>query len=94
MSGAFVDVDWGGRQPQAIHEIMPEELRRHVFATGSMKPKVEAACRFVEGGGRLAAIGRIEDAERILEGVCGTIVRPAGVSLDFIPGAQRPDART
>ena len=33
-----------------------------------MGPKVEAACRFAEAGGRLAAIGALEDAAAILGG--------------------------
>ena len=37
---------------------------RFRFAAGSMAPKVEAACRFVEAGGRLAAIGALDDAAR------------------------------
>jgi carbamate kinase len=42
-----------------------------------MAPKVEAACRFVESGGELAGIGRLEDAAEILAGRCGTLVRTA-----------------
>jgi carbamate kinase len=84
----LTDVDsvyfnWGSAQPLPVHEILPEELRKHDFAAGSMKPKVEAACRFVEAGGKIAGIGRLEDAVSILEGLRGTIVRPAGVTLDF-----------
>ena len=84
----LTDVDgvyfnWGSVQPLPVHEILPEELRKHDFAAGSMKPKVEAACRFVEAGGKIAGIGRLEDAVSILEGLRGTIVRPAGVTLDF-----------
>ena len=37
----------------------------------------------VQSGGKLSAIGRLEDADRMLEGLGGTIVRPAGTSLDF-----------
>ncbi len=81
-----VYLDWGTNQARPVHETMPEQLKGHAFAPGSMRPKVQAACRFVEGGGTLAGIGQLEDAASILEGVCGTIVRPAGVSLDFIPG--------
>ena len=44
------------------------------FAPGSMGPKVEAACRFVEQTGRFAAIGAIESAEALLNGSGGTIV--------------------
>jgi carbamate kinase len=39
-----------------------------------MGPKIEAACRFVERTGRLAAIGAIDQAEAVLEGAAGTIV--------------------
>lgn len=78
-----VYLHWGAAPTGAIHETTPEDLRRHAFAPGSMKPKVEAACRFVESGGRLAGIGRLEDADRILEGVCGTVVRASAAGLDF-----------
>lgn len=78
-----VYLNWGGARPVPIHEILPEELRKHNFAAGSMKPKVEAACRFVEAGGKIAGIGRLEDAASILEGLRGTVVRPPGVTLDF-----------
>ena len=45
------------------------------FAAGSMGPKVDAVCRFVEGGGRLGAIGALADVEEILAGAAGTRVR-------------------
>jgi carbamate kinase len=74
-----VHLNWGTNQSEPIREVAPGQLRRHVFAAGSMGPKVEAACRFVESGGQMAGIGRLEDAGRILEGTAGTIVRPARV---------------
>ena len=85
-----VYLNWGPKPSGRLHEVVPGELRRHAFAAGSMRPKVEAACRFVESGGRMSGIGRLEDAERILEGLCGTIVRPAGASLDFMSGTPVP----
>jgi carbamate kinase len=48
------------------------------FASGSMGPKVEAACRFVENGGTGAVI---TDLDHILDGVAGrtgTVVVPDG----------------
>lgn len=48
-------------------------LRALELDAGSMGPKAEAACRFVEQGGR-AAIGRLEDARRVLAGSAGTRV--------------------
>jgi carbamate kinase len=37
-----------------------------------MGPKIDAAIQFLEGGGRRAMIGRIEDAVPILNGETGT----------------------
>jgi carbamate kinase len=41
-----------------------------------MGPKVEAACRFVEATGQMAAIGRLGAAEALLRREAGTIVSP------------------
>lgn len=68
--------DWGTPRAAPIHRAAPEELEGMRFAPGSMAPKVEAACRFVREGGRLAGIGRLEDAARILSGEAGTCVVP------------------
>jgi carbamate kinase len=68
---------WPKSEGQPIGHISPEALRQLSFAPGSMGPKVEAACRFVERTGRPAAIGAIEDAEALLNKTRGTIVLPA-----------------
>lgn len=68
---------WGGRDATPIRRATPSMLRRMTFPPGSMAPKVEAACRFVEAGGagaRFAAIGALEDVEAILRGEKGTRV--------------------
>jgi len=39
-----------------------------------MGPKVDAACRFADVPGGLAAIGRLDHAETLLGGKIGTIV--------------------
>lgn len=44
------------------------------FASGSMGPKVEAALRFVEDGGRRAVITSLEHIGEALAGTTGTIV--------------------
>jgi carbamate kinase len=66
--------DWGSPEAQAIVRTSPLALRRLEFPSGSMGPKVEAACRFVETTGATAAIGALEDAVRIVAGDAGTIV--------------------
>lgn len=46
------------------------------FSSGSMGPKVEAACRFVEEGGMRAVIGRLDQIEAAARGQAGTVVVP------------------
>jgi carbamate kinase len=67
---------WGTAQERAIARTTPAELAGRRFASGSMGPKVDAACRFVTATGGMAAIGALEDAARILAGTAGTIVVP------------------
>jgi carbamate kinase len=64
-------VEWHGRP---LARVEPARLRRLHFAPGSMAPKVEAACRFVERTGGTAAIGALDDAAAIVAGDAGTIV--------------------
>jgi carbamate kinase len=71
---------WPKSEGEPIGRTTPDALRRLSFAPGSMGPKVEAACRFVEQTGQLAAIGAIENAEALLNGTGGTIVRCAGAA--------------
>ena len=76
----LTDVDavyhqWGTPEARPIFTTTPKELSNYSFAPGSMQPKVEAACSFVEATGCLAGIGRLEDAAAILSGEKGTIVR-------------------
>lgn len=44
------------------------------FASGSMAPKVAAACRFVSATSGRAAVGSISDALAILQGRAGTTI--------------------
>ena len=46
------------------------------FASGSMGPKVEAACRFVEQGGTRAVISTLDDILDAVAGESGTVVVP------------------
>ncbi|MEU7987768.1 carbamate kinase [Streptosporangium canum] len=68
--------NFGTPQQEDIAHTTPHELRAEEFPAGSMGPKVEAACRFVETTGDMAAIGKLDEAERILAGKGGTIVTP------------------
>jgi carbamate kinase len=72
-----VQLGYGTAGARALHDVDAAELRGYPFAAGSMGPKVEAACRFAEETGGLAAIGSLADAAAILRGERGTRVRAA-----------------
>jgi carbamate kinase len=69
-----VYIDWGKPTQRQIQRASPAALRAMSFAAGSMGPKVEAACRFVNATGRLAAIGALAELNQILAGKAGTTV--------------------
>ncbi len=48
------------------------------FPAGSMGPKIDAAVRFVEAGGRQVLITRAESLSEALEGKTGTLIRESG----------------
>jgi carbamate kinase len=55
---------------------MREHLAEGHFASGSMGPKVDAACRFVEHGGTHAAITQLDHILGAVSGEAGTVVVP------------------
>ena len=71
-----VEHDWGSPCARAILCICPTALREMDFPPGSMGPKVQAACQFVDRTGATAGIGRLTDAAAILAGDAGTLVVP------------------
>lgn len=71
-----VFLDWPEPARRPLHSARIEELRALSFDPGSMGPKVEAACRFVEATGGRAGIGALHDAQHILERGAGTSVLP------------------
>jgi carbamate kinase len=72
---AAVYTGWGTAAARPVCRATPVALRQYRFEPGSMGPKVEAACRFVEASGATAAIGALDDAIAILNGKAGTVVR-------------------
>jgi carbamate kinase len=70
-----VEAEWGTPRARPLREASVAELAAMSFAAGSMGPKVEAACRFAERPGGLAAIGALGDAAAILRGERGTRIR-------------------
>jgi Amino acid kinase family len=67
-----VYTDWGTPRERAVTRTSPAWLRAQSFASGSMAPKVEAVCRFVEATGKRAAIGRLADIPGLIDGTAGT----------------------
>ena len=65
---------WNTDAPQPLRRATARELRARDFAGGSMGPKVEAASRFAEQAGRPAAIGALDEAALLLDGIHGTTV--------------------
>lgn len=74
---ARVERDWGTAAATPIDVATPEELRQLSFAAGSMGPKVEAACRFVERSGGQAVIGALAELATISRGESGTLIAAA-----------------
>tara|TARA_B100000965_G_scaffold76923_1_gene61064 strand:+ start:761 stop:1669 length:909 start_codon:yes stop_codon:yes gene_type:complete len=67
-----VYLDWGSDLERIISKTTPEEIRKYKFDNGSMGPKVEAACTFVERSGQRAAIGSLNDIQKMVDGLAGT----------------------
>ncbi|MCT4475500.1 amino acid kinase family protein, partial [Bosea spartocytisi] len=70
-----VYLEWGTPQQRPVRRTQPAELAAYQFPPGSMGPKVEAACQFANAPGRVAGIGRLDDARAILEGNAGTLIK-------------------
>ncbi len=67
-----VYLDWGSDSEKIISKTTPEEISKYSFDKGSMGPKVEAACSFVERSGQRAVIGSLKDIEKMVSGISGT----------------------
>lgn len=74
-----VAVAYGTPEERWLGEVSVSELRSLIadgqFSAGSMGPKVEAVCRFVEATGGRAAIAALDEAVGATEGTVGTQVR-------------------
>jgi carbamate kinase len=75
-----VVMGWASQAPRPIGQIRVSRLReladRGEFASGSMGPKVEAACRYAESSGRPAVITSLERIRDALRDSHGTVVLP------------------
>lgn len=71
-----VSLDYGQPSERALAVVSVREARRHLaagqFPAGSMGPKIDAACRFIEGGGSRVLITHIDRLHEALDGATGT----------------------
>ena len=82
---------WGTPGARPLTDVTPALLRTHLalgaFGSGSMGPKVEAVCRFVEATGRRAAITSLQRIAEAVTGGTGTVVRPDVVRPETAPSS-------
>lgn len=71
-----VAVNWGKPEEIRLDRVSLREIKAFKaeghFPEGSMGPKVDAAIRFLEGGGERAIIAQIDEAMAAIEGRAGT----------------------
>jgi carbamate kinase len=74
---AYVDHETPDERP--LRRVSTEEVRKHLeageFGEGSMRPKMEACCRFVERGGERAVVTAPDRLLEALAGETGTQIR-------------------
>jgi carbamate kinase len=79
-------VGYGTPGAEAVHTVTLEQMRGLAaaghFASGSMGPKVEAAMRFVESGGRRSVITALEHIEKAITGSYGTVIEGRATTTD------------
>jgi carbamate kinase len=75
-----VALDFGKPTQRAVDRMTAAQARQHQaegqFPPGSMGPKIDAALRYLEGGGREVIITSIERLHDAIEGRAGTRIVP------------------
>lgn len=69
-----VFLNWGEPAQSKVGHTTPEFLEQHLFAAGSMGPKVKTVCEFVRANAKRAVIGSLDQIEAMLAGNAGTQV--------------------
>ncbi len=72
---------YGRPDAEPLGQVSVGDLRRYAadghFASGSMGPKVDAVCRFVERTGRRGVITSLDNITQAVDGGAGTVVTPS-----------------
>jgi carbamate kinase len=75
-----VSLDFGTPEQAGIDRMNVEECRRHLaaghFLSGSMRPKIESALKFLENGGREVIITQPQNLQADLQAIVGTHIVP------------------
>jgi carbamate kinase len=75
-----VAIHFGTSKEEYLDRVTIREVRAYQkaghFPAGSMGPKIDAAIRFLEGGGERVIIGKIDEALQALNGESGTRIVP------------------
>lgn len=75
-----VAINFGKPDQRELEVVSLSEARKYMdaghFPEGSMGPKIEAAIRFIEGGGKRVIIGHLNEALPALHGETGTHIIP------------------
>ena len=70
---------WGSEKQELLSKLTVAEAQELIAAgelgSGSMKPKVEAAVKFVRGGGERAIIADLTQGMEAISGTTGTTIR-------------------
>ncbi len=66
--------EWGNENQALASSAHVNELKSQDFESGSMAPKIQAACQFAESSGHSAAIGHLENLLAIVENRSGTSI--------------------
>jgi carbamate kinase len=73
-----VALDFGKPTQRNLDRLTRDEAAQHLaegqFGKGSMGPKVEAAIRYLDGGGRRVVITSPDQIEDAVEGAAGPVI--------------------
>ena len=90
--------DYGTKEAAEIAEMTVSEakamLKRGDFPPGSMGPKIDAAIRFIEGGGAAVLITDARHMKAALKGDHGTYLRPDPPVRKETPRGEAKDGKT
>ena len=85
-----VSAGWGTADARPIRKASPDQLAAFAFESGTIEPKIRAACNFVRRTDGIARIGALAKATATLDGASGTTVANGGAPIAWA-GLQDSD---